>query len=300
MKLIIIIIFNMLVTLSLYASDLKTAFEEFDKASLYDEGPVWDAAERGDVDAQYFLAKIFEDDYFRNQTSVKFAKRAALQGHAKAQSLLGFMYIYGNEDVVKDYEEAERWLVRAATQGGVHIQKTLGVLYNQGPIPKNYQKSVYWFRKSAEQGNASAQWHLAKMYEYGNGVTQSVKQAYVWNSVAALSGYYHAIQLQEVLEKQLSLNELAQAKDEAIKLYDKLGNSMSLEITPRKVRSKIVNGGSSKLSNKEDKEPCTCVFNKNRAWNPEKVMWNDHFWKCTSYKDDGTCSAVGIIGDVVE
>ncbi|MDB1123795.1 YARHG domain-containing protein [Vibrio algarum] len=41
-----------------------------------------------------------------------------------------------------------------------------------------------------------------------------------------------------------------------------------------------------------DEKPCTCVFNMNRAWNPEKIIWNNEAWKCTIYKDDGTCSEV--------
>lgn len=41
-----------------------------------------------------------------------------------------------------------------------------------------------------------------------------------------------------------------------------------------------------------DKQPCTCVFNMNRAWNPEKIIWENEAWKCTIYKDDGTCSEV--------
>ena len=44
--------------------------------------------------------------------------------------------------------------------------------------------------------------------------------------------------------------------------------------------------------------PCTCVFNKKRAWNPEKVLWNDAYWKCSIYKDDGTCAEVKEIKDV--
>ena len=26
-----------------------------------------------------------------------------------------------------------------------------------------------------------------------------------------------------------------------------------------------------------DDVPCTCVFNQNRAWNPEKVLWNEQY-----------------------
>lgn len=47
-----------------------------------------------------------------------------------------------------------------------------------------------------------------------------------------------------------------------------------------------------KIGSQPDDEPCTCVFNKNREWNPEKIIWNNRFWKCAHYKVDGTCSEV--------
>ncbi|MFT6984857.1 MAG: hypothetical protein ACJAT7_000658 [Psychromonas sp.] len=50
-----------------------------------------------------------------------------------------------------------------------------------------------------------------------------------------------------------------------------------------------------KTAEKADEDPCTCVFNKNRMWNPEKIIWNNEEWECANYKDDGTCSAVQIV-----
>ena len=55
---------------------------------------------------------------------------------------------------------------------------------------------------------------------------------------------------------------------------------------------------SRKIGDKDDDVPCTCVFNKNRMWNPEKIVWNDEEWECANYKDDGTCSEVQKIKDV--
>ncbi|MGF1765435.1 hypothetical protein [Aliivibrio kagoshimensis] len=57
---------------------------------------------------------------------------------------------------------------------------------------------------------------------------------------------------------------------------------------------------SAKIGTQTDDEPCTCVFNKNRMWNPEKVLWKEQYWKCSIYKDDGTCSEVSIITEESE
>jgi len=47
--------------------------------------------------------------------------------------------------------------------------------------------------------------------------------------------------------------------------------------------------------------PCTCIFNQNRLWNPEKIRWHGVFWECANYRDDGTCSQVQKVeGAVVE
>lgn len=52
------------------------------------------------------------------------------------------------------------------------------------------------------------------------------------------------------------------------------------------------------IEEEADDIPCTCVFNKNRDWNPDKVLWNDGYWECSNYKTDGTCSQVRLIKTV--
>jgi hypothetical protein len=55
-----------------------------------------------------------------------------------------------------------------------------------------------------------------------------------------------------------------------------------------------------KIGTQIDDEPCTCVFNKNRMWNPETIIWNNEEWKCAIYKTDGTCSKVSIVTEESE
>lgn len=49
---------------------------------------------------------------------------------------------------------------------------------------------------------------------------------------------------------------------------------------------------SRKIGAKTDDLPSTVVFNKNRMWNPDKILWNNKFFKCGNYRDDGTCEYV--------
>ncbi|RTR27203.1 hypothetical protein [Shewanella atlantica] len=46
--------------------------------------------------------------------------------------------------------------------------------------------------------------------------------------------------------------------------------------------------------------PTPLVFNKNRAWNPKIVIWQDSYWQCAKYSDDGTCDSVEAARDPKE
>lgn len=53
--------------------------------------------------------------------------------------------------------------------------------------------------------------------------------------------------------------------------------------------------GTFKIGDNADDIPCTCVFNKNRMWNPETIMWNNEEWYCSNYSEDGTCASVALV-----
>lgn len=103
-------------------------------------------------------------------------------------------------------------------------------------------------------------------------------------------------------EMKLREKELIAVRSETKQLKQAL-NALKKQLpvtlsTPKKQSAKQTDG-SSKLGEKADDVPCTCVFNKKRAWNPEKIIWKQHFWECINYKDDGTCTKVGIVEGVV-
>ena len=67
------------------------------------------AAERGDVIAQVKLADLYmADDFHTNKSAAKWYLRAAENGHAEAQSNIGWMYIHG-KGVKRDREEGIKW-----------------------------------------------------------------------------------------------------------------------------------------------------------------------------------------------
>ena len=73
-----------------------------------------------------------------------------------------------DEDVPADYDEAEKWLKKAAEQGLMMAQFTLGNVYygNYGDgFEKDIEQSFFYFSLAAEQGFAPAQFYLGFMYQ---------------------------------------------------------------------------------------------------------------------------------------
>ena len=80
-----------------------------------------DAKWQTDLGCAYFREKKFDD------AKICFAK-AAEQGHAQAQFLLGLFYMEGLA-VAKDEAEAVKWFSNAAQQGNEYAEYNLGVAY---------------------------------------------------------------------------------------------------------------------------------------------------------------------------
>ena len=97
--------------------------------------------------------------------TVKWLRKAAEQGDAKAQYYLGVCYLDG-QGVSQSYAEAAKWCRKAAEQGDADAQFNLGVCYYNGDgVPQNYAEAVRWIRKAAQQGHASAQEALKQLGE---------------------------------------------------------------------------------------------------------------------------------------
>jgi TPR repeat protein len=123
-----------------------------------------------------------------NTEAVKWYRKAAEQGDAKAQGLLGSAYAKGR-GVSKDNAEAAKWYRKAAEQGDADAQSLLGMMYAGGlGIPTDYAEAVKWFRKAAEQGDAGAQFFLGIAYAAGRGVPEDDAEAAKWYRKAAEQG----------------------------------------------------------------------------------------------------------------
>ena len=155
-------------------------YEVISHERLIDFQCVRNAAERGDIDAQFTLGKCYNNgegvkqDYTQ---AVYWYRKAAGQGHAEAQLDLGACYYLG-DGVKQDYIQAVYWLRKAAEQGNADAQNNLGNCYYNGHgVKQNYKQAAYWYQKAAEQGHETAQSHLDAYYNKGSSAEQDDTQA---------------------------------------------------------------------------------------------------------------------------
>ena len=123
----------------------------------------------------------------------------AKRGMAKAQNKMGNLYYNGRGGVEKDYRTAFKWFKKAARQGHDRAQFSLGIMYSlaQG-ISKNDSVAEDWFRKSAAQNNSYAMAALGILYEgrrdYGTAIKWYIKSAKLRNRGAMYKiGYYYEL-----------------------------------------------------------------------------------------------------------
>lgn len=101
-------------------------------------------------------------------------KKVADLGNASDQFNLGNIYAYISEycDLYQDIywytylDQAIYWYTKAARQGHIDAQYTLGLIYDDEDSEYyDLDQAIYWYTEAANQGHASAQNNLALMYE---------------------------------------------------------------------------------------------------------------------------------------
>jgi len=108
--------------------------------------------------------------------TIRWYRKAADQGHAKAQTVLGYMYDDGL-GVPKDYAEAVRWYRKAADQGLPEAQHALGNSYFSGQgVPQDCAAAKRWYQKAADQGVGYSQRMLGLLHIRGFGVPKALYQ----------------------------------------------------------------------------------------------------------------------------
>ena len=153
-------------------------------------------ADRGDAQAQYYLAEKFfwgQSATSNVSKAVDLYRRAAQQGNAKAQTQLGFAYQYGL-GVARDRSEAARWYQKASEQGYDPARQLFSEMIAHGggrddAIGKLPSDCV----KEAHEDNVQSQTFLAVMYFSRH----AYEKAFEWYGKAAEGGCPGTIQTGE-------------------------------------------------------------------------------------------------------
>jgi TPR repeat protein len=150
------------------------------------------AAEQGHARAQCSLGYLHQTGRGLRQDlvqAVRWYRRAAKQGHSAAHASLGGIYYQHAQRFGHVYAGAAKWFRKAAELGHASAQSVLGYMYYLGQgIEQNYAEAAKWYRKAAEQGIATAQHNLGVWYHNGNGVSQDYAEAVRWYRKAAEQG----------------------------------------------------------------------------------------------------------------
>jgi len=117
-------------------------------------------------------------------------EKAALQGHARAQGLLGSMYIEGGV-VQQDFATGHAWLERSASQRDPFASWVLGRLFVFGPnLPVDYQRATSLLTTACDGGLPVGCVLLGDLYSGGKGVTEDRSKASVFYERGCKGGNY--------------------------------------------------------------------------------------------------------------
>ncbi len=157
------------------------------------------AADAGDAEAMYYLARIYDESRegkHPNKEVVSVLEKSAGLGYTPAQVMLGKIYQFGRRGISRDLKKAKLWYEMAAAKGANEAMTQLDVIYQQSGDPTAKavfaDENVEWLELGVKQGNAEAALNLGKMAEAGRGVPQNYERAAKLYQIAADAGIVQA------------------------------------------------------------------------------------------------------------
>lgn len=150
-----------------------------------------------------------------------FAYQGIAAAQYKVGVLFDYGQQAGGRGVAQDPFEALRWYRKAAEQGHARAQRNLGSLYEAGRgTVADPAEAARWYRAAALQGDSYAQYSLGRMYYDGRGVAQELDRAYAWLARAVDRGLLPmqrdaALGILRTIESGMSTGELDRARQMA-------------------------------------------------------------------------------------
>ncbi len=203
--------------------------KEYEKASiLYKK-----AADNGLADAQFMLGYMYTTGWgvIQNNTEgIRWYRLAAEQGLNKAQYNLATIYNEG-KIVTRNNAEAMRIFKMAAAKNHAPALRSIGVMYYNGTgVPKNRVEAFNYFLEAAQLGNSDAQLDVAELYAWGGLGYLDNHRAFMWGSIALAGGNKGAQRVLDTAKGRLEgdLKEANQLISECVDSnYKQCGNKKS-------------------------------------------------------------------------
>jgi len=152
-------------------------------------------------------------------------QKAAKQGNVIAQNTLGFLYLNG-QGVTSDYKEAVKWFRKAAEQGYPAAEYNLAIMYKLGQgVDKDLVESLNWLQSAAAKDYADAQSSLGNMYYQGEDLEVNYVKAYMWWLLAEVNGAKDIDHNKQAVAEKMSQLEIAEAERLAKAWQSQHGNT---------------------------------------------------------------------------
>ena len=179
--------------------DFIAAYRAFLEGDYATAMKLWQRlAERGDVDAAFNLATLYDNGFgvpVDTEKASAWYRRAADRKVAAAEVALSRIAraapppVQPGVSTDPNANPAVKALRKAAENGGAEAQFALAVAYDRGlGVIQNYSTAAAWYRRAADQGLVAAQYNLATLYDEGLGVQNDMQQAIAWYRKAAEAG----------------------------------------------------------------------------------------------------------------
>lgn len=135
------------------------------------------SAEKGNIDAQKFLARSYSEgkNGIRKNDVQAFiwTKAVAEQGDGEYEYILSQLY-WNGIGTSKDCDAMIEWMEKSASHGYAPAMENLGFLNYMGG---RYEKAIPLLKGALEKGDVAANYLLGKAYLGGNGVEQNYTKA---------------------------------------------------------------------------------------------------------------------------
>ena len=146
-------------------------------------------AESSDAAAQFRQAQSLAlSDSPDIPAAMRWYEKAAQQGHAKAQTALGILYLnQSRHSASEELAQGQRWLEQAAAQHEAAAESILGTY--EAMIKENIAAAKRHWENAAARGDSDAMQWLALLYLDGDsGVPQDQAKALAWWQKASNAG----------------------------------------------------------------------------------------------------------------